>query len=98
VIAEGIPGTAMPASPAASAAELDALVAYVLTLTPKENSLSSPIRSLMTKVGMTPAASSRAAPGVALRDMKGMRTTSDDLRGKVPLQEIVWVKTATVVS
>jgi mono/diheme cytochrome c family protein/peroxiredoxin len=85
VIAEGVPGTAMPASPALSAAELDALAAYVLSLLPNEKDLPRSTRSLMTKLGMTPAAPRHGTPSLALCDIEGRRTTLASLRGKMVL-------------
>lgn len=89
VIAAGIPGTGMPASGAAlSGADLDALVAYVLTLAPRESGperLPAQMRALLKQADLTPADPARAAPALELRDTAGQPLALADLRGKVVL-------------
>jgi mono/diheme cytochrome c family protein/peroxiredoxin len=84
-IAAGRRGTAMPGFEAAlSAADLDAVTAYVLTLTP-QRALPAETQTLLRRAGLTPIDPPTAAPALDLRDTAGGRRTLADFRGRVVL-------------
>jgi mono/diheme cytochrome c family protein/peroxiredoxin len=89
VIADGIRGTAMPsAGQALSAADLDAVVAHVLTLAAVLDSrpqLPAKLRPLLQRAGFVPADQLHPAPALDLRDTTGKRVTLAALHGKLVL-------------
>lgn len=89
LISEGIPGTDMPAlGRVVSAHDLNALIAFVLTLAPKSEGqagLPANTRSILRRAGFTPADALRPAPALDLYDTSGTRLTLAQLRGKLVL-------------
>jgi mono/diheme cytochrome c family protein/peroxiredoxin len=94
VIAEGVPGTPMPASARTlSPADVDALTAYVLTLGPRSDAAGLPaaLRTRLERAGLSPLGG-RAAPDLELLDGGGARTSLSRFRGKVVLL-VLWETT-----
>jgi mono/diheme cytochrome c family protein len=82
VIVRGIPGTAMPAAPTMTAADLDALVAYVRSL---ESDGGNPFASQLRAAGFAPVPR-RSAPELDLADLKNGRPIRlADFSGKLLL-------------
>lgn len=95
---QGIPGTAMFAwGGSLSAAELDAVVAYVQSLGPKSDRVQeettpqggseSPdrVEPLLKKAGFLPRIPREPAPSFAIQDLDGGAHSLEDFRGKLTL-------------
>ena len=88
MIAEGVPGTAMPSSgQTLSAADVDAVGAYVLTLAAPWDEQGTPeaIRPLLERAGLTPAASAKEAPDLDVLDAAGGPSSLQGRRGRLVL-------------
>lgn len=85
VIAQGIPGTAMPAAASITSPDLDAVVAYVRTLAPQQeltHALPTPLRELIHKAGLVPMDQLRPAPLLELYDSSGKPHSLLEWHGK----------------
>jgi mono/diheme cytochrome c family protein/peroxiredoxin len=85
VIRDGVPGTAMPASPSLSSSDVEALVAFVRTLREAAPRLPESTREVLRGAGFLPADVLNPAPQVVLRDLSGRLQPLGDLRGRVVL-------------
>src|SRR5262245_33230447 len=88
VIRDGIPGTAMPSSPALNEADLDALTAFVLTMAPRSPSaarLPADVQERLRAAGFSPVDPPREAPPLDLLDLDGKPMTLAQHRGQAVL-------------
>jgi thiol-disulfide isomerase/thioredoxin len=85
VIRDGVPNTAMPASPSLSSADVEALVAFVWTLREAPPRLPESTRQALRGAGFLPADVLNPAPQIVLQDLSGRLQALNDLRGRVVL-------------
>jgi mono/diheme cytochrome c family protein/thiol-disulfide isomerase/thioredoxin len=88
VIRDGVPGTAMPASPSLGDADLDALTAYVLTLAPESGRLSRRLRERIKAAGFTPIDPPREAPPLEVVDRDDRPVSLSEFRGSVVMVNV----------
>jgi thiol-disulfide isomerase/thioredoxin len=86
VIVEGIPGTAMPGSPALAPADVESLTDFVLHLAtqPVQPSSTTPEQALLRDAGFVDIRGT-AAPPLSLIDAANRTTTITELKGKFVL-------------
>jgi thiol-disulfide isomerase/thioredoxin len=85
VIIEGIPGTTMPGARNMAEKDVDALVALVLTMAPKDpppESVSSELRSTLDKAKFKLVEPLTLAPPMEYADLKGNKLNLSDSKGK----------------